>query len=283
MSSSDSPTKLTPASLTDAAFEAVRTLAFDRLGVTLADAKRELVYTRISRRLRKLKLDTFEEYIELVRSGDPDEAQEFINAITTNLTSFFREPHHFEFLGQTLLPRLMQEKKASRKIRIWCSAASTGQEPYSIAATVREAVPDLSGWDLKILATDIDTNVLDTARRGLYSEENVRDMDKGVLRRWFLRGKGSNAGKVKAHPALQELISFKRLNLLDPWPMAGPFDVIFCRNVMIYFDKPTQAKILVKFAQVQRTGMHLLMGHAENITRITEDYKLVGQTIYRRT
>ena len=184
--------------------------------------------------------------------------------------------------GLSVLKELQSGLTASPKLRVWSSACSTGEEPYSIAAMVRDGLTSPSSYDVKILATDVDTQVLATAQRGLYSDKSIRDLDPSDCSRWFLRGTGKNAGRIRVRKELQELVSFNQLNLLEPFPMEGPFDVIFCRNVLIYFGTETQRGIVSRFARVQKPGQLLFMGHAENISRITTDYELIGQTIYRR-
>jgi chemotaxis protein methyltransferase CheR len=232
------------------------------------------------RRLRALKLERFADYISLVENEHPEEMQEFINAITTNLTSFYREPHHFEFLAGQVLPQLVKANAATRKIRIWCSACSTGEEPYTIAMTVRENGSLLAGFDVKILATDLDTNCVAHARRGVYTQDRVKDLSRATMTRWFDNGPDANTYKVKSE--LQDLISFGQLNLMDPWPIRGPLDVIFCRNVVIYFDKEAQRRLFDRMAELQPQGAHLFLGHSETLFKVTTRYELIGRTVYRR-
>lgn len=206
---------------------------------------------------------------------------QFVNAITTNLTAFFREVHHFDYLATTLLPALLQDK-VRRRLRLWSAGCSTGEEPYSLAMVVRETLPASVGWDTKILATDIDSNVLATARLGVYSTERASGLSPQHLQRWFRRGTGANAGLMRVVPALQELITFRQLNLMHDWPLRGPFDIIFCRNVAIYFDKATQRRLFDRFAdQLDRQG-YLFVGHSESLSAITERFELLGKTIYRK-
>jgi chemotaxis protein methyltransferase CheR len=219
-------------SVTD--FERVRKLIYARAGISLNATKQNMVYSRLSRRLRALDMDSFSAYLDGLEAGESHEWQEFVNALTTNLTSFFREAHHFPVLHERVAAI------GREPLRIWCAAASTGEEPYSIAMTATEARPVGAPRPL-ILATDIDTNVLATARRGVYREDALKNVSPEQRRRFFLRGRDANAGMVRVRPELSALIEFKPLNLLSPkWPMSEPFDIIFCRNVMIYFDKPTQ-------------------------------------------
>lgn len=267
----------------DRDFQRIRQIINQIAGISLADGKRELVYSRLSRRLRQLGLRRFEEYCQLLETGDDDaELGEFVNALTTNLTSFFRESHHFEFLAEDLIPRLLRERNFSRRrIRIWSAGCSTGEEPYSIAMVLREMLPAV-GWDVKVLATDLDSHVLATAERGVYEWNRVRDLPETRLRRWFLKGRGSQAGMVRVAPALREMITFRRLNLMEDWPMRGAFDIVFCRNVVIYFDKPTQRVLFERFADILIEQGHLFVGHSESLFKVTERFVPLGKTIYRR-
>jgi chemotaxis protein methyltransferase CheR len=260
-------------------FEVIRKLVSQHTGIVLTDAKRDMVYSRLVRRIRQLGLDSFSAYCERLLNGDGDELGTFINAITTNLTAFFRESHHFEFLAKTALPALMQQRQATRRLRIWSAGCSTGEEPYSLAIVVKEVVP--ATWDVKILATDLDTNVVATADRGVYSEDRVKSIASGRLRRWFLKGKGPQAGAVRVAPELRELITFRQMNLLGSWPMHGPFDVIFCRNVVIYFDKPTQKRLFERYADILAPDGYLFIGHSETLYRVTDRLQNIGQTTYK--
>jgi chemotaxis protein methyltransferase CheR len=223
----------------------------------------------------------FGEYIALLEEGEPGELEEFTNAVTTNLTSFFREPHHFEYLGKELLPKLLAKDSGARRLRIWCCAASTGEEPYSISMVLREAAPLLTGWDVKLLATDLDSHVLATGAAGVYGADRFQSMPQQRLEGWF----DPVAGATKRYSAtneLRSLITFKQLNLMHEWPMKGPFDAIFCRNVIIYFDKATQRALFERMARLQRPGDHLFLGHSESLYRVCDKYDLIGKTIYRR-
>ena len=266
--------------LGDAEFETIRRLVGERTGIVLSDAKRDMVYGRLARRLRALGLRSFRDYLEHLQAGDDEEMVAFTNALTTNLTAFFREPHHFEYLQQTLLPALLQHKQGNRRLRIWSAGCSTGEEPYSIAMVVRETVPE--DWDVKILATDLDSDVVRHAREGIYRAERVEGLSRERLRRWVRRGRGDKAGLVRMAPALRQLITFKTLNLMEPWPMRGPFDFIFCRNVVIYFSKDTQRVLFDRFADLLPADGHLFIGHSESLHRVTDRFRLLGQTIYRK-
>lgn len=263
-------------------FETIRRLVGEQTGIVLSDAKKDMVYGRLARRLRQLGLPDFASYCRFLEEDDGGEMGELINAITTNLTAFFREGHHFDYLGNVLLPQLMQEKVHERRIRIWSAGCSTGEEPYSIAMVLREVIPANRGWDVRILATDLDSNVLATGRHGVYPEERVRDLPRQRLSRWFQRGGGANQGFVRVKSELRDLISFKRLNLLHPWPFKGPFDLIFCRNVVIYFSKDTQRQLFDRFADMLAPRGHLFIGHSETLFRISERFRLVGNTIYQK-
>jgi chemotaxis protein methyltransferase CheR len=267
---------------TAADFDCIRTLVNQHTGIVLSDAKRDLVYGRLTKRLRQLQLESFQAYCQVLQTGDPEELEQLVNAITTNLTMFFREAHHFDALASALLPALMHSKAPARRLRIWSAGCSTGEEPYSIAMVCKAVIPDAAGWDVKILATDIDSHVLSTAQRGIYSAERLQGLSPEHLQRWFSKGQGANTGLVRVAPALQELITFRQLNLMHPWPMRGPFDIIFCRNVVIYFDKATQCQLFERFADLLDTRGYLFVGHSESLFQITDRFELLGKTIYRR-
>jgi len=255
-------------------FERVRGLIYKRAGIALAESKQEMVYSRLARRLRATGIHSFTSYLDsLEHRSDGPEWEAFTNALTTNLTSFFREAHHFPLLAEHL-------KKTKAPLEIWCSAASTGEEPYSIAMTACEAFNSLTP-PVRIIATDIDTNVLQTAESGIYTMDRLEKMSPERVRRFFLKGKGGQEGMVRVRPELRQMITFRPLNLLaDQWPVTGPFDVIFCRNVMIYFDKPTQGKILDRFAPMMKDDALLFAGHSENFLYASNAYKLRGKTVY---
>ena len=268
--------------LSSAEFDRIRALVREHTGISLAESKRQLVYGRLSRRLRALKLDNFADYIVLLERGEPAELEEFTNAVTTNLTSFFREPHHFEYLAQEALPHIMARNAARRRLRIWCCAASTGEEPYSIAMVLREAQAQLAGWDAKLLATDLDSNVLAHGKQGVYGRDRFAGMAGKRVSRFFEEVDEDGVRKLSATDELRALITFKQLNLMHEWPMKGPFDAIFCRNVIIYFDKDTQRALFERMAAMQRAGDFLFLGHSESLYRVCDRYELIGRTIYRR-
>lgn len=259
-------------------FDLLRQLVNKYTGISLSDHKQEMLYSRLSRRLRALKLDSFASYYKLLLSDDNDELLQFINAVTTNLTSFFRESHHFDLLSQVMLPRLLIKKKDTRRIRIWSAGCASGEEAYSIAMVVKEVVP--VDWDVKILATDLDSSVLDRAIQGIYEEEKMASISSNRLHRWFKKGTKAQAGRVQAVPELQSMITFKRLNLIEAWPMRGPFDIIFCRNVVIYFDKSTQKILFERFANILDHEGYLVIGHSENLFQLSDRFRLLQQTVY---
>jgi chemotaxis protein methyltransferase CheR len=255
-------------------FERIRKLIYQHAGISLSEAKTDMVYSRIGRRLRAGGFDSFKEYLDdLERQNSAPEWEAFTNALTTNLTSFFREEHHFPILLEHL-------QKLKKPIRIWCSAASTGEEPYTLAMTACEAFGTLKP-PVEIIATDIDTNVLATATKGVYPYERVSKLSEHRRKEFFLKGTGKHEGIVKVRKELQSLITFKQLNLLDDhYALGEPFDAIFCRNVMIYFDKPTQAAILNKFIPLMKPHALLFAGHSENFLYVSNGIKLRGKTVY---
>ncbi len=262
----------------NADFERVRTLIYRRAGISLNASKRSMVYSRLSRRLRALGKKDFAGYLDDLEAAPPNnpEWQQFVNALTTNLTSFFREAHHFPILAEHL-----RQLAGRGPLRIWCCAASTGEEPYSIAITAMEAFAT-STPPVSILATDIDTSVLATAQQGIYREEAVAKLALALLKRYFLRGQGRNAGLVRLRPQVRALVTFRQLNLLAArWPIDTRFDAIFCRNVMIYFDQDTQRRVLQKLAARLAPHGLLFAGHSENFTHTSDLFRLQGKTVYR--
>ena len=264
--------------ITSDEFLRFRTLIYDESGISLGDQKQTLLASRLSKRLRDLGLTTFSEYYELV-TGDPakEEFTRMLDLISTNKTDFFREPKHFEFLRERILPTLVGE----RRIRIWSSACSTGEEPYTIAMTLYDGVADPAQWDFKILASDLSTRVLAKAASGSYDAERVQDVPSEVVRRHFLRGRGDMQGQLKVKPYLAAIIQFRRLNLMDDrFPIKSPLDLIFCRNVMIYFDRPTQEQLVNKFYRYLKPGGHLFIGHSESLQWVKHPFKTLAPTIY---
>lgn len=265
-------------SFTQKDFDRVRALIYDHAGIKLGDNKKPMVYSRMARRLRATGLTSFRDYLLLLERDAGEEWEAFVNSLTTNLTSFFREAHHFPILAEHV-----RKLDRGRPLRVWCSAASTGEEPYTIAMTLADAFNSLSP-PAHILATDIDTNVLQTAQAGIYPLANVEKLPEKLVRRFFLKGAGRREGYAKIRGDLSALINFQRLNLLDDrWNIKGPFDAIFCRNVMIYFDKDTQLKILRKFAPLMEPHGLLFMGHSESLFHAADLFKLRGKTVYELT
>jgi len=265
----------------DEDFAALRILVKRITGINLSDQKRELVYGRLARRLRALGLRTFAEYRELLAQDGGQETVQLCNAITTNLTAFFREPHHFEYLRTRLLEPLRAER-ARRRLRIWSGGCSTGEEAYSLAMTVLEAWPDARQWDVRILATDLDSDVLERARTGLYAADRLQNVGPRRLERFFSPVAVRNETHYEVVPELKALITFKQLNLMHTLPMRGPLQAIFCRNVVIYFDKDTQRELFARIERLQRPGDLLFLGHSETLFKVNDNYTLMGKTVYRR-
>jgi len=260
---------------TDSDFDRVRKLIYRHAGIALSESKRHLVYSRIGRRLRTLGLSRFNDYLELLEGENPAEWELFTNALTTNLTAFFREEHHFPILAEHL-----RSIGTRRPITLWCAACSTGEEAYSLAITAAETFNTLPP-PVRILATDVDTSVLAKAECAVYGADRVERLSPERLRRFFLKGSGAHAGEVKARAELCESITFRQINLLDErWPVRGPLDAIFCRNVMIYFDKATQYAILAKFAPLLRDDGLLFAGHSESLYHAADLFRARGKTVY---
>ena len=267
-------------SITTEEFQRFRTLIYGESGISLSDQKRLLLASRLSKRLRALGLATFSEYYETV-TEDPtrEEFTRMLDLISTNKTDFFREPKHFDFLRERILPELEGDKR----VRIWSSACSTGEEPYTIAMTLYEGVQDPTQWDFKILASDLSTRVLAKAASGMYDEDRFRDVPSEVIKRHFLRGRGDQTGLFKVKPHLTSAITFRRVNLMDDrFPIKNPLDLIFCRNVMIYFDRPTQGKLVNKFHQYLKPGGYLFIGHSESLQWVEHPFKSLAPTIYQK-
>ncbi len=266
---------------TDDQFEKLRKLVSDETGISLSEHKKDLLYGRLSRRLRALDIDDFGTYCDILHNNPGDEMQNFINAVTTNLTSFFREKHHFEYLAEELIPQTIKDGSI-KGLRVWSAGCSTGEEPYSIAMILRENVPEIENSNVQILASDLDSQVVKTAGIGVYDESRIAGLEDGRKRRWFLRGNGENKGKVRVRPELQKMVSFRQLNLMQEWPMNYMFDIVFCRNVVIYFDKETQKKLFDRFANIIKPGGYLFIGHSETLYRVTDRFELIGKTICRK-
>jgi chemotaxis protein methyltransferase CheR len=260
---------------TDQDFQRVRKLIYERAGIALGEQKQELAYSRLARRLRATGRKSFAEYLDLLQRGDEPEWEQFINSLTTNLTSFFREPHHFALLAEHL-----RKQEPGRSPTLWCSACSTGEEAYSMAMTVVEA---LGGYAhaVHIIASDVDTKVLQTAREGRYKADAVNKLPAQQIERFFIHSADRQSGYMQVRPELQKMIDFRCINLLDAgWPIHAPLDAIFCRNVMIYFDKATQLAVLKKFEPLLRNDGLLFAGHSESFYHAAAIFKLRGQTVY---
>lgn len=259
-------------------FELVKRMIYARAGIALAGNRQEMVYTRLTKRLRATGSLDFSEYLNrLDRNAEDQEWEAFVNALTTNLTAFFREEHHFPILAEHI-----KSRRNGQTMKLWSSAASTGEEAYSMAMTMVEAFGSIKP-PVRILATDIDTNVLATARRGIYTTERLENMSPARIKRFFLKGNGRQAGFVQIKQELRDMITFRQLNLLDTsWPLYGKFEAIFCRNVMIYFDKPTQYRILQRFTPLLGQEGLLFMGHSEIFAHTADLIRLCGRTVYKK-
>lgn len=266
--------------ITDAEFERLRSLVYRECGIHLSDSKKSLLVSRLAKRLRALGLTSFQDYYNLV-AADPagDELTCLLDCISTNKTEFFREPSHFAFLRERILPELAKEKR----LRIWSAACSSGEEPYTIAMTIADTVDDLRQWDCRILASDISTKMLAKAAGGIYEEDQLARLPADLVRRHFLKGTGAQSGRAKVRPHLAGMITFRRINLMDDrYPIKSPLDAIFCRNVMIYFDRPTQEGVVNKLHDYLRPGGWLLIGHSESLQWVRHPFEYVAPTIYRK-
>ncbi|NRB80839.1 MAG: protein-glutamate O-methyltransferase [Saccharospirillaceae bacterium] len=261
--------------MTEKNFQSIAKIAYEVTGIVLGNHKKDLVYSRISRRIRSLELTNFNDYINLIQDQNNQEFTSFVNSITTNLTSFFRESHHFDFLKSTAFPEL---KKKGKSPLIWSAGCSTGEEPYSIAMTLDQFYPGGDFGGAKILATDLDSNVLNTGRRGVYEGSKIETLDKKLKRIYFR----FNNDDVAVTENLKENIQFNRLNLLGPWPMKKKFDIIFCRNVIIYFNKETQKELFNRYSKMLNQHGYLIIGHSENIHGFQDQFESIGRTIYRK-
>jgi chemotaxis protein methyltransferase CheR len=258
-------------------FERVRRLIHSCAGISLSSAKQDMVYSRLTRRLRALKLSSFTEYLDRLEGNGGAEWERFVNALTTNLTAFFREAHHFDALKQHVKA---QQSRSAHPVRLWCSAASTGEEAYSMAIAMCELFDSLAP-PVQILASDLDTEVLAVAAAGAYGAERVERMDSSRLHRYFVADESAPPGAVRVRPELQKLLRFKPINLLrNNWQVSGPLDAIFCRNVMIYFDRSTQYGILKRFVPLLRPNGLLFAGHSESFMHAADLFRPLGRTVY---
>jgi chemotaxis protein methyltransferase CheR len=266
-------------------FELFKSLIYQWTGINLSESKRSMLRSRLAKRVRALELDSFTAYYELItKPGVPEsELTAFVNCVTTNKTGFYREPHHFEFVTNRVIPEIQKGQLGERgQLRVWHAGCSTGEEAYTLSIELHEKL--FGNWTIRQLATDIDTNVLQHGKDGLYDTDVLGPIPDGLTKKYFLRGTGQNAGLAKVKPALGEWLTWQRLNLLDErWPFKAEtqFDVIFCRNVMIYFDKPTQARLVKRFHQMLTPGGYLIVGHSESLLNISEDLRCLGGTVYK--
>ena len=273
--------------ITDREFHHFRALVLQQTGISLGDSKRQLVCSRLGKRLRHYGYSTFSQYYDHLVERDPDgeELVRMINAITTNKTDFFREAHHFEFIRSGILPGLVSDAGTGggRRLRVWSAGCSSGEEPYSIALMVMEGLPRPWAWDVKILASDIDTDMLAKGREGVYGEDRLATLPPDLRERYFLRGRGSREGLVCVRPEVKELVAFRRINLRDEtWPIRTLFDWIFCRNVIIYFDRALQEGLVSRFVQLLKPGGYLFLGHSESLLGMRLGLKYVGNTVYQK-
>jgi chemotaxis protein methyltransferase CheR len=272
-----------PKPLKDAEFRLFQGLVYQKAGIFLSDAKRALLVGRLSRRLRDLGLETFGAYHDYVVKSEGDELATMLDCICTNETHFFREPDHFTFLSTRWVPAMKEaaaKGQAPRRVRVWSAACSTGEEPYSLAMLLLDHLPASEGWELEILATDLSRKVLDKARNGLWSIDKAREIPEDYLKRFMLKGTKSQTGRMKAGDDIQRVIKFERLNLNDDSYAVGAFDLIFCRNVLIYFDAASRSNVVHRLMKhVTPTG-YLFLGHAETLTGVTDRLRTVMPTVY---
>ncbi len=271
--------------ISDQEFKQLQVYLEDRIGVKLTDAKKSLAMSRLSKRIREIGLGSYQDYIDLVQVDD-DELQVLFNRITTNVTHFFRESHHFDYLISTYLPALIEDpaRAPNKTIRIWSAACSTGEEVYTIAMVLAEFLEDHPGWKVEILGSDISTRALDKAKLGIYSRSEVEGIPYKYLKKYFKLGQGDNEGLFKAKESIRKLVSFRQINLVSPnsYPISAPLHMIFCRNVFIYFDKETQSNIVSRFAKHLYEDGLLMIGHSESISTTSQAdmWTLIGRTIY---
>jgi len=265
-------------------FNYLSNLVCQNTGINLTEDKRELVYGRVAKRLRLLGLHSFSDYCMLLRQENTEEVNHFINSITTNVTSFFREAHHFEYLANKIIPGIISKNagKDRPQLRIWSAGCSSGEEPYSIAMVLRENIRDIDRWDARILATDLDSNVLATAKTGEYPIERANELTAERKKRWMLMGTGTKNGRVKIRADIRDMVHFKQLNLTRKWPVSSMFDCIFFRNVAIYFKRDTQIQLLNRFADHLEDNGTLFVGHAESLVGISDRFVKTGHTIHQK-
>jgi chemotaxis protein methyltransferase CheR len=264
-------------------FNFLRKIVNSKAGIVVVDEKIDMFYSRLARRVRSLGLSSFKQYCDLIKDEKEGvEVTQLINAITTNLTSFYREAYHFDFISEHLVPEMLRESSGSRKLRIWSAGCSSGEEPYSIAITLAQSGLQTKGWDIEILATDIDSNVLEHGAAGVYSVDQIQSIPEQFVVSGFLKGKGEQFGKVRIKPDVQSMVKFAHLNLNSNWTLPEPVDVVFCRNVIIYFDKRSKKNLVDRVAENIKTGGYLFIGHSESLFNVSDRFELVGKTIYRK-
>ncbi|MBV1873803.1 MAG: protein-glutamate O-methyltransferase CheR [Gammaproteobacteria bacterium] len=269
--------------MSDRDFNQIRAMAAEHTGISLSEQKKEMIYSRLARRVRALNMESFSTYIQYLEKDPDREMSGFVNAITTNLTSFFREDHHFEYLSNTVFPEIAKNRKTDKRVRIWSAGCSTGEEPYSLAITLLESKNFPGGtWDVRVLATDLDTDVLKHGQQGDYDLSRVEGINAARRSKWFEPCKDKDKKVVHVNDKLKKVITFNQLNLMKKWPMSGKFDVIFCRNVVIYFDKKTQKILFDRYAEMLEDGGYLFIGHSESLHAVTDRFESLGRTIYRK-
>jgi chemotaxis protein methyltransferase CheR len=261
-------------------FDYLRKIVTEITGIVANEDKYSLYYSRLTRRVRLLGLSDFRQYREFLNNNRESEIIELVNSVTTNLTSFFRENHHFDFIKQSIIPQKIE--RGEHKLRVWSAGCSTGEEAYSIAITLAQCIPDYRSWDIDILATDLDTHVIEQAQNGVYAESRVKDIDQSLVQKYFSKDSIPGDQFVTVDPVLKNMVTFRQLNLLNAWPISHAMDFIFCRNVVIYFDKPTKDKLVNRFADQLINQGHLFMGHSESLFKSTDRFKLLSQTIYQK-
>lgn len=260
-------------------FERITQMLYSLSKIKMGPGKEELVKSRLMKRLRALNLSNFDDYIKYVKEDNTkNEIRHMIDVLTTNKTDFFREPKHFEYMVGTIIPEIANQ----RKIRIWSAGCSSGEEPYSIAIQLHEAIPNISNYDVQILATDISSQILAKAREAKYEQDRMTGIPKAILNKYFQCIQTENPRTYKVNDRILKMVKIARLNLMERWPMSGPFDIIFCRNVMIYFDKKTQEQLINRFWQLLGKGNHLFVGHSESMTGLSHQFRYVQPAIYQK-
>jgi chemotaxis protein methyltransferase CheR len=270
--------KAMSAELTEKQFKKISGIVYDLCGIHLKEGKEALVRARLMKRLRALGMENFNTYIHFIESdAGSRELEMMVDVMTTNKTSFFREPAHFDYLRDHVLPLVRR-----RRMRFWTAACSSGEEPYSLAIFIREAVADIDLKDVKILATDISTRMLEKARRATYPKEALQEIPGHLLQKYFVKTPHTAPPMYRVKETVQNMVRLARLNLIDKWPMKGPFDVIFCRNVMIYFDRPTQQRLINRFWNYLEPGGYLFVGHSEGLSAISHKFQYVRPAVYKK-